>query len=218
MQDTLERAVEKLKEAMEEEFPDSFKEHRGLQRALKIIEESNRVIETGTERVTGIVGSLRNFARMDQAEQKEMDIHQGLEDTLMLVHHNIKNHIEVIRNYGSVPPLLCYPGRLNQVFLNVINNAQQAIEGKGTITVATKVRGEELLVSVADTEGSGISEENLEKLFDPTFTTKPAGAGTGLGLSISQQIVEEHGGRIEVESKEGEGTTFRVILPLNPCG
>ena len=216
MHDTLVRAVKKLKETIEKDFQEDYKEHRGLQRALKIIQDSNRVIETGTGRVTTIVRSLRNFARLDQAEVKEIDIHQGLEDSLMLVHHDIKNRIEMVKNYGEIPPLCCYPGRLNQVFLNILNNAQQAIEGKGTITVATSLQGNEIRVAIQDT-GKGISEENQKKIFEPGFTTKAVGAGTGLGLSICHQIVQDHKGRIEVESKMGEGTTFTVVLPLDAC-
>ena len=216
MHDTLVRAVEKLTETMESEFGEAVKEHKGLQRALKIIEDSKRVIETGTERVTTIVRSLRNFARLDQSELIEVDIHQGIDDSLMLVHHDIKNRVEVVKNYGQLPRLNCYAGRLSQVFLNILNNAQQAIDGPGKIEIATRVEGEEIFVAIADS-GSGIEEEHLQRLFEPTFTTKPAGAGTGLGLSITKQIVEEHGGRIVVDSVVGEGTTFTVVLPLNHC-
>ena len=216
MNDTLARAVEKLKDSLESEFGEALKQHPGLQRALKVIEDSNRVIETGTQRVATIVRSLRNFARLDQSELNEVDIHPGIDDSLMLMYHDIKNRVEVVKNYGQLPRLNCYAGRLNQVFLNILNNAQQAIDGPGQMTITTSLEGEEIRVAIADT-GSGIAEEHVQKLFEPTFTTKPAGAGTGLGLSITKQIVEEHGGRILVESVMGEGTVFTVVLPLLHC-
>ena len=214
MHDTLVRAVEKLQATIERDFPDNCKEHMGLQGVLKIIEDSNRVIETGTSRVTTIVRSLRNFARLDHDHLTEVDIHDGLDDTLMLVHHDIKNRIEVVKEYGDLPPIACYPSRLNQVFLNILNNAQQAIDGKGTIHVTTFLRDGEACVSIGDT-GSGIDAENMARIFASGFTTKGAAIGTGLGLAICQQIMTDHRGRIEVESKGvGEGAIFTVVLPV----
>ena len=213
MHDTLVRAVGKLKSTIERDFPKDCKEHMGLQGVLKIIEDSNRVIETGTSRVTTIVRSLRNFARLDHDHLTEVDIHDGLNDTLMLVHHDIKNRIEVVKEYAELPAIACYPSRLNQVFLNILNNAQQAIDGKGTIRVATFLRDGEACVSISDT-GSGIGPESLAKIFESGFTTKGAATGTGLGLAICQQIMADHKGRIDVESKVGEGTTFTVVLPV----
>ena len=214
MHDTLVRAVDKLKAVIEEDFPEDARAHQGLQRALKIIGDSNRVIESGTQRVTTIVRSLRNFARLDEDERKEVDLHAGLEDTLMLVYHDIKNRIEIERDYGELPMVSCYPGRLNQVFLNILNNAQQAIEDKGTIGVTTRVAGDEVRIEIADS-GVGIAEDQRQRIFEPGFTTKGVGVGTGLGLSICWKIVEEHGGRIEVESEVGQGTVFAVVLPID---
>ena len=129
MHDTLVRAVEKLRSTIEEHYPESSGDGSPLARVLKVIDESNKVIESGSQRVTTIVRSLRNFARLDQAELKEANLHEGLDDSLMLIHHDIKNRVEVVRDYGEgIPPVTCYPGRLNQVFLNLLNNAQQAIE------------------------------------------------------------------------------------------
>ena len=213
MQNTLVRAVEKLKETVEADYPKACEEGGQLHRALRAIDESNKVIETGAGRITSIVRGLRNFARLDEADLKEVDIHEGLEDSLVLIHHNIKNRIEVVRNYGQIPRISCYSGRLNQVFLNILSNAQQAIEGKGVIEVTTTQADVETRVAISDT-GSGMSEADLEKIFDAGFTTKGAGAGTGLGLSISHQIMEDHGGRIEVESEVGKGSTFTVVIPL----
>ncbi len=217
MHDTLVRAVEKLKDVLESDFSEDVRANTGLQRILKIIEESNRVIENGTKRVTTIVRSLRNFARMDEVEMREVDLHEGLEDSLMLIFHDIKNRIDIVRELGPLPRICCYPSRLNQVFLNILNNAQQAIEGRGTITIRTRLQGEQHVVVEVVDSGAGISEENIKRIFDPGFTTKGIGVGTGLGLSICYQIVEEHKGHIEVDSRLGEGTTFRIVLPVDMC-
>ena len=215
MHDTLVRAVGKLKATIEEQYPECCREGNPLAKALKVIDDSNRVIEAGSARVTTIVRSLRNFARLDQAERKEANLHAGLDDSLMLIHHDTKNRVEIVRDYGEIPEVLCYPGRLNQVFLNILNNAQQAISASGTITVSTRVVGGEAHVVIADT-GSGIPEESLSRIFDPGYTTKGIGVGTGLGLSICYQIMEDHGGHIDVASKVGQGTTVTIVLPLVP--
>lgn len=213
MHDTLVRAVNKLKTTMEKQYPECCLEGSPLAKALKVIEDSNRVIEEGSARVTTIVRSLRNFARLDTAECKEADLHEGLDDSLMLIHHDIKNRVEIVRDYGDIPPVLCYPGRLNQVFLNILNNAQQAIDGPGTITVRTRRQGDDVHVAISDT-GSGIPTELLSRIFDPGYTTKGVGAGTGLGLSICYQIMADHDGRIDVESQQGDGSTFTVVVPI----
>jgi signal transduction histidine kinase len=213
MHDTLVRAVEKLKHILRTDFPQDVAGNRALQTALQVIEDSNRVIENGTRRVTAIVRSLRNFARMDESAAERVDLHDGLEDTLMLVYHDIKNRIEVVRNYGDIPPVCCRRSRLNQVFLNILTNAQQAIPERGRIEISTARVGAEVHVTIADS-GVGIPPQNLERIFAAGFTTKQVGQGTGLGLSISQQIVAEHGGRIEVRSTPGQGSAFTVVLPV----
>ena len=185
-----------------------------MQTSLKVILDANRVIATGTERVTGIVRSLRRFARLDEAELKEVDIHEAIDNTLPLVHHDLKNRIEVVKEYGDIPPIVCYPSRLNQVFLNLLVNASHAIEGKGEIRIRTVLQEERVRVSIQDS-GVGIPQENLDKVFDPGFTTKGVGVGTGLGLSICYQIVQDHRGKIQVKSEVGKGTTFTVILPTD---
>jgi signal transduction histidine kinase len=199
---------------LNEEHPDIVASNASLGSALKVVTEANRVIESGTQRVTEIVRRLRSFARLDQAELKKADIHEGLEDTLALIHHELKHNIVVKREYGAVPPIPCYPGRLNQVFLNLLNNARQAIRGKGEIAIRTCVLDQRVHVAVSDT-GAGISPEHLRKIFDPGFTTKGVGVGTGLGLSICYQIVRDHRGEILVESEPGKGATFTVVLPMD---
>lgn len=184
-----------------------------LQRAIEILDEANMTTRTATDRIVRIVRSLRNFARLDEAEVKEVDIHEGLESTLTLVYHEYKNRIEIERDFGHLPPVRCYPNQLNQVFMNILVNAIHAIPGEGKITIGTRALGDQVEISFTDT-GVGIAPENLDRIFDPGFTTKGVGIGTGLGLSIVYKIIEAHHGRVEVESKVGQGTTFRLILPV----
>ncbi|MGH9324220.1 MAG: two-component system sensor histidine kinase NtrB, partial [Vicinamibacteria bacterium] len=214
MHDTLVRALQKLEMALNQDYPGVVGSSSSIQGALQVVREANRVIESGTLRVTGIVRRLRSFARLDEADLKKADLHEGIEDTLALIQHELKHNIVVRREYGDVPRIACYPGRMNQVFLNLLNNARQAIPEKGEITIRTFVRGDRLHIAVSDT-GSGIPPEHLRKIFDPGFTTKGVGVGTGLGLSICYQIIRDHRGEIEVASEPGRGATFTVVLPMD---
>jgi len=164
--------------------------------------------------VTNIVRRLRSFARLDEAELKTVDIHEGLEDTLTLIHHEIKHNIKVIRNFGKIPPVACYPGQLNQVFLNLLMNAKHAIKDTGEIEITSSLKGDKVHIAFRD-NGIGITKEHLSKIFDPGFTTKGVGVGTGLGLSICYKIMEAHHGEILVESELGKGSTFTVVVPLD---
>jgi signal transduction histidine kinase len=211
-QDTLRRAVGKLKKALESELAGQSPEIRTIHVSLDAIETANQVIETGATHVALIVRRLRSFARLDEAELQRADIHQGLGEAIALVHHEVKDRIEIVRNFGDVPPIVCYPGRLNQVFLNLLNNSWQAIKGGGRIVITTKVAGDNVEIAIGD-NGGGIPETDLKNIFDPGFTTKGVGVGTGLGLSICYQIIQDHKGRIDVESTVGEGTTFTITLP-----
>jgi PAS domain S-box-containing protein len=182
-------------------------------RAVRILEESNETTRTATERIVGIVRSLRSFARLDEAELKEVDLHEGIESSLTLVYHEYKNRITIVRDFSVLPPVECYPNQLNQVFMNVLVNAIHAIEGEGTITITTRSFGETVTVAFADT-GRGIREEDLKHIFDPGFTTKGVGVGTGLGLSIVYRIIQDHQGLIDVQSEIDKGTTFTITLPV----
>jgi signal transduction histidine kinase len=195
-------------------------EERGLAtdpviaRDLGAVEELAEVTRTACARITGIVRELRTFARLDEADRKPVDLHEGLESTLVLINHLTKGRINVRRLYGKLPPVECHPNQMNQVFMNLLVNACQAIDREGTITLHTWYEPQTHLAHVAVTDtGAGIPPENLNRIFDPGFTTKGAGVGTGLGLAICYQILEAHGGRIGVESVVGKGTTFVVSLP-----
>jgi signal transduction histidine kinase len=193
-----------------------------LPAAQRYLERTTGLTETCREacrRIATIVRSLRSFSRLDEAEHKPADLHEGLDSTLTLVGHLLKDRIVVHREYGGLPLVDCHANQLNQVFLNLLVNAAQAIEGRGEITIRTRHEpavapgaAATVTIEIADT-GRGIAPEHLARIFDPGFTTKGVGVGTGLGLAISYRIVEQHHGRIEVESAPGPGTTFRIVLP-----
>lgn len=168
----------------------------------------------GTSRVRQIVQNLRDFSRTGEIGMEWGDLHAGLESTLNVVAHEIKYKAEVVREYGTLPQVACRPSQINQVFMNLLVNAAQAIPQQGRITLKSGCHGDQVWVSVSDT-GSGIPSEIMARIFDPFFTTKPIGKGTGLGLSVSYGIIEKHGGRIEVASQLGQGTTFTVWLPVS---
>ena len=170
----------------------------------------------GVTRVRGIVKDLKNFAHVDVSpEWGAANLHECLNSTLNIANHEIKYKATVIKDYGELPEVECLPSQLNQVFLNLLVNAAQAIpeNGQGTITVRTSADSENVRIEICDS-GCGITPENIKKIFDPFFTTKPVGTGTGLGLSLSYGIIKRHHGRIEVGSEVGRGTTFRITLPI----
>jgi signal transduction histidine kinase len=168
----------------------------------------------GTERVKQIVQDLRTFSRTDQAELQQVDLADEIDRTLALIEGRLKG-IQVERDYGELPPVRCYAGQLNQVFLNLLMNACDALDGKGTIRIRTRREGEGVLLEFED-DGPGMPPEVLSRIFEPFFTTKPVGKGTGLGLSLSHGIVARHGGVMEVASRPGEGARFTIRLPLEP--
>ena len=178
---------------------------------LKIISAGKE----GAERVREIVLSLRRFSRLDEGEFKAASLEQGLDDTLAILHTQMKTAIVLKRDYRLNEPVPCYPGQINQVFMNILFNAIQAIDGTGEITVATRREGECAMVTIDDT-GKGIPPDIVSKIFDPFFTTKAVGEGTGLGLSISHGIIEKHGGQIAVTSDPGRKTSFVIRIPLVP--
>jgi signal transduction histidine kinase len=172
-------------------------------------------IKSGASRTTEIVKSLRNFTRLDEESLKLADIHEGLDSTLVILKSQLgEQGVMVVKSYAELPPIQCYPGQLNQVFMNIMSNAIQAIEGEGKLYLHSRLEEGMVLISIRDT-GKGMPEEIRQRIFEPFFTTKEVGEGTGLGLSISYGIIEKHKGKIEVWSKEGEGTEFRIHLPIN---
>ena len=169
----------------------------------------------GTGQMAEIVGNLRDFSRLDRSKVTSFNLNDGLNSTLVLAKHMLKS-VKVDKHLGDIPPVVCSPSQVNQVFLNLVTNAVQAMEnGEGTITLTTRGEDGGVALEVADT-GKGITEDVLPKIFDPFFSTKEIGKGTGLGLSVSYKIVQQHGGRIHVESTPGVGTRFTVWFPFKP--
>ena len=166
----------------------------------------------GLQRVKRIVLDLKDFSHVGESEKQWANLERGMDSTLNVVWNELKYKAEVVKEYGGIPEIECVPTQINQVFMNLLMNAAQAIEDHGRITIRTGQDGENIWVEVEDT-GAGIEPQNLGRIFDPFFTTKPIGKGTGLGLSLSYSIVQKHGGRIELSSEPGKGTTFRVVLP-----
>ncbi len=200
---------------LEKEFVEvqKFNEQTDIQFALTEVEDLLRGIEEGASRTSEIVKGLRNFSRMDQHVIKKADLNEGIESTLTLLHSTYRDRIEIVKDFGQIPEVDCFPGQINQVFMNLLSNAIQAINGAGKIFIKTSATGNEIRISIKDT-GSGMTEEIRTKIFDPFFTTKEVGKGTGLGLSISYGIIEKHKGRLQVFSEPGKGSEFVINLPL----
>jgi len=168
----------------------------------------------GAVRIRDVVQNLRLFSRLDEAEVKVVDLHEGIDSTLRLLSRYYgAGRIELRRVYGDLPPVNCYASQLNQVWMNLLINAAQAVAGNGTVTISTRREGDSVVVAISDT-GCGIPSDQLSRIFDPFYTTKPVGEGTGLGLSISYGIIERHGGTITVQSTVGRGATFTVRISL----
>lgn len=169
----------------------------------------------GTQRTKNIVLDLKNFSRMEEMVLTQFDIPKEIDTTLNILNNKYKNRITVIKNYHpDTPKIEAYGGQLNQVFMNILDNAQDAMAEAGTLTINTYMVDKNVKIEFIDT-GAGIPEENLKRIFDPFFTTKAVGKGTGLGMSISYRVINDHNGTIEVESEVGKGTKFTITLPIN---
>jgi signal transduction histidine kinase len=171
----------------------------------------------GLQRIRAIVKNLRDFARLDEAESKDVDLNASLQTTLEALRHELNQKaIRVHPSLERLPPVSCHPGKINQVFLNILLNAIQTSPPEGPIEVRTRPEGETAVLVEIEDHGAGISPEHLPHLFEPFFTTKPVGSGMGLGLAVSYGIVRDHGGTLEAESSLGQGSTFRIRLPQRP--
>ena len=168
----------------------------------------------GLGQLSTLVQNLKGFSRVDRDGMDLMDLNEGVESALMIVQHQLRDRVKVVKHLQPLPKIKCMASQMNQVFLNLITNAAQAIDGNGTLTIDSRADAHNAEVSFSDT-GCGIPDDVLPKIFDPFFTTKPVGEGTGLGLSIVHKIVKSHGGSIKVRTTPKKGTTFTVILPLN---
>jgi signal transduction histidine kinase len=185
-----------------------------LEATIEEIQDLTRDSIAGLGELTEMAQSLKDFSRLDRAPIASFDVNAGLDKTLLIAKNIVKNKAIVSKFYGEIPEIQCSPSQINQVFLNIITNAAQAIESHGEIVIETKLRDENhVSIRIADT-GCGIPEENLSKIRDPFFTTKEVGTGTGLGLSIVDEIIRSHHGELHVESVVGKGSAFTVVLPI----
>ncbi|MEM9771948.1 MAG: ATP-binding protein [Cyanobacteria bacterium P01_D01_bin.73] len=214
-----------LVELYEEEYPSPTE---AIQEKLEEIEiyflrkDSVKILNSmraGTERIRDIVISLRNFARLDESSLKEADLHEGIESTILILSHRTRNQVEIVRNYGELPLVKCYPAQLNQVFMNILHNALDAMGEvdleEPRITIDTKlVEGDRVSIRI-ENNGPSIPKAIQNKLFNPFFTTKAIGKGTGIGLGICYQIVDKHNGMIEIDSEIDSGAAFIVTLPID---
>jgi signal transduction histidine kinase len=240
-----------LLELYQQHYPEPVSEIQEAAADMEVdflVEDLSKIVssmQVGTERIRQIVVSMRNFSRSDQSHIKLVDIHEGLESTLLILQHRLKSYgghppIHIIKEYGNLPQIECCAGQINQVFMNIIGNAIDALDeeiqtgkwatknGKNsppsnpsspltlpTITIRTEVVGDDFVAIRISDNGRGIPEEIRRQLFDPFFTTKPVGKGTGLGLSISYHlVVEQHGGRLGCVSEAGRGTEFAIEIPI----
>lgn len=179
---------------------------------IQKLQHINKLDEEAIKRIKNIVISLKKFVRLDEAQLQSVNVNDEIDLTLELLNHELKNKITVVKNYSNVNQIKCYPNLLNQVFMNLIMNAKQSIEGYGKIEISTKVIGNDLEIIFEDT-GCGIKKKDIKKIFNQGFTTKPYGEGTGLGLAICKKIIEKHNGQITFDSKVNVGTTFKILIP-----
>jgi PAS domain S-box-containing protein len=218
-QRTISQALDKLAERLNEAFPEAVADSK-LGRLLKVLTDSTRVVGDGSTRMTLIVQRLRKFACAEEAKLCPVDVNAIADDTLALIHHELRHCVAVERCYGDNVTLMGYPARLNQVLVNLLVNAAQAVRarGNGKVTLETRTVGDQIEISVSD-DGVGIPPEHLGQIFACGFTTRQDAGGSGLGLAISKEIVDAHAGSLEVESRVGAGTKFTVRLPkqLSDC-
>ncbi len=218
-QDTLLRAAGKLKATVSESRAQEAGRTKRIDSVLGIISDSSDVMTAATERLGAIVRSLMSFASVDQAAYQTVDVHAGIENALTLLASRIGDRIEIERHYGTIEPLYCATGQLNQVFMHVVRNALDAIEGEGRVEVTTSMHGESIKIQVTDT-GVGMSPEMVRKIFDFGFRQESR-VRMGFGLFLVHKIVDDHGGTLDVESEPGKGTSVTISLPIQnpktPC-
>lgn len=194
---------------------DQMKEEMDIEFLKDDIKELIRSCIEGTERTKNIILDLKNFSRMEEMVMAQFDIPKEIDTTLNILNNKYKNRITVHKNYEEgLPKIEAFGGQINQVFMNILDNAAAAIDGNGDVYIDVRKIGENVEIKFKDT-GKGIKKENLTKVFDPFFTTKPVGQGTGLGMSISYRVIQNHHGSINVESEVGQGATFTIVLPIN---
>lgn len=213
--DTFIRTISKIKSTLSQVFAGETKEKKDLEKTLSLLEKTSCANDVASKRVGKIVTNLRIFVGLDQAEWRTADLHEGIDTTISMLELGTLCQIKIVKEYGLIPNIYCSPSSLNQVFMCMLRNSCEAIQGEGEIRVETSKEAGNVKIIIRDT-GKGISPENLERIFDPGFTTKSVGVGMGLGLATCYKIiVDEHRGHIDVASELGKGTTFSISLPIS---
>lgn len=212
-------SLDKLVKHVEEARRKLFEARTNLEKSplLKDAKELLTDASDGLGQLSSLVLNLKGFSRVDRDGMDTVDLNEGVESALMIAQHQLRDRIKVIKHLQPLPKVRCMPSQMNQVFLNLITNAGQAIDGEGTLTIESKSDGKQVEISFADT-GNGIPDDILPKIFDPFFTTKPVGEGTGLGLSIVHKILKGHGGSIKVRTTPKKGSVFTLTLPVDGAG
>lgn len=207
--DTTRRAITRLQEAVE-----AGRDPSDIAPLVQVLGTSSLTTASGADRIAQLVRSLRAFTRIDEAPFQKADIHEGIESTLTLLAAEIPSAVEIVKAYGELVPIYCYPSELNQVFMNLIMNAVQAVGNEGTVRIETSTGSGRVAVAIADT-GKGIPPEKIEGLFEPGFTRRHDRVRMRTGLYTSYNIVKNHMGELTVSSESGKGTTFNISLPDN---
>jgi signal transduction histidine kinase len=212
--DVLDRCASNIAVALEGgQSPEEAMAASSFRKSLALVKDNTRLVAEATARIGRLVQSLKNFARLDEAERQYADLNDGLESALTLLQHKVRQETRIVREYGELPSLYCKPSELNQVFMTLLTNALEALDGEGSVTVRTYADKMHTYVRVADT-GRGIPPEKLPRLFELGFTVKGSRVSLGLGLSQARSIVEKHGGHITAVSELGKGTEFTIRLPI----
>jgi len=210
--DTMNRSIMNILEEIDRGTSlGSMKKGRKFSKSAQALRDNNQISLDAIERINKIVTSFKAFARLDEAKYQNSDLHSGLESTLTLLKQDFRDRIQIVREYGEIPAVFCNPGEVNQVFMNLLANAAEAIPDRGSITIRTYEKNRNVHIQIVDT-GIGISPDQCEGLFDPSFVINGSRMKAGLGLFTSADIMQKHGGRIEVESEVGKGSTFTVIF------
>lgn len=213
---TLYQAIGKLMKTLEKPRPDDGDDPT-IRKMFKIIDDANQVMVTGIGRIADIIRSLRNFARLDEAEFQVADLHEGIDSALTLLQSQIRDDITIVRNFGDLKPIYCSPSQLNQVFMHLLKNASQAIDEKGEIRITTFQNKSKVNIQISDT-GVGMSPEQLRHIFDISFKSADSRMKMGFGLSTEYNIIQEHKGEIKIESEVGKGTVVKISLPMMEMG
>ncbi len=211
----LNRTIENISSVLSNGHPERDEQVKNsIDQSIAIFKENNQVALSAADRIDAIVKRLKNFARIDEAAFKKTDITEGINSTLSIIQPEMKDRIQIVKEYRNIPPIYAYPVQLNQVFMSILVNASEAIEESGTITIKTFSDKKNITIKIADT-GKGIPPDKIDKLFDMNFTTKNSRIGLGMGLANACNIVQKHHGKINVKSEVGKGTEFIITLPLD---